>query len=185
MSFLNVVNLIGYLGQDPEVKYMPSGKAVTTLSIATTETWKDKETGKKSEETQWHRVVYYGALAEIICDKLRKGSQLHVTGTLKYKSWDVEGVKKYSTQIDGKDFIMLGTKASTNTAGTSNSNPASVNFDELFTPVEIEALHKNLPVKVSNDDPKKSEKLKILKGDYGYTWKATAKEWSPKAKKSA
>lgn len=111
MSSVNKVILVGNLGQDPEVKYMPSGGAVTNLSIATTDTWKDKASGEKRENTEWHRVVFFNRLAEIAGEYLRKGSQVYIEGNLRTRSWEDNGVKKYSTEIVAREMQMLGSRA--------------------------------------------------------------------------
>ena len=110
MASINKVILVGNLGQDPEVKYMPSGGAVTNLSIATTDSWKDKATGEKRENTEWHRVVFFNRLAEIAGEYLRKGSQVYIEGNLRTRSWEDNGVKKYSTEIVAREMQMLGSK---------------------------------------------------------------------------
>jgi len=96
---VNKVILVGTCGQDPEVKYMPSGDAVTNLSLATSEQWKDKKTGEKVEKTEWHRVVLFGKVAEIAGEYLRKGSQVYIEGKLKTREWEKDGVKRYTTEI--------------------------------------------------------------------------------------
>lgn len=96
---VNKVILVGTCGQDPEVKYMPSGDAVTNLSLATSEQWKDKKTGEKVEKTEWHRVVLFGKVAEIAGEYLRKGSQCYIEGKLKTREWEKDGVKRYTTEI--------------------------------------------------------------------------------------
>lgn len=97
---INKVIILGTLGQDPEVKYMPSGGAVCNLSLATSEQWNDKATGEKKEQTEWHRVVIFGKLAEVAGEYLRKGSQVYVEGKLRTRKWaDQSGVEKYTTEI--------------------------------------------------------------------------------------
>lgn len=98
---LNKVEIIGNLGNDPEIRYMPSGGAVANLSIATTESWKDKTTGEKKEQTEWHRVVIFGKLAEIAGEYLRKGSKVFIEGSLRTRKWqDQAGVDRYTTEIN-------------------------------------------------------------------------------------
>lgn len=98
---LNKVEIIGNLGADPEVRYMPSGGAVANLSIATTESWKDKATGEKKEQTEWHRVVIFGKLAEVAGEYLRKGSKVFIEGGLRTRKWtDQQGVERYTTEIN-------------------------------------------------------------------------------------
>lgn len=97
---INKVIILGTLGQDPEVKYIPSGGAVCNMSLATSEQWNDKATGEKKEQTEWHRVVIFGKLAEVAGEYLRKGSQVYVEGKLRTRKWtDQSGVEKYTTEI--------------------------------------------------------------------------------------
>lgn len=97
---INKVIILGTLGQDPEVKYMPSGGAVCNISLATSEQWNDKTTGEKKEQTEWHRVVIFGKLAEVAGEYLRKGSQVYVEGKLRTRKWtDQSGYEKYTTEI--------------------------------------------------------------------------------------
>jgi single-strand DNA-binding protein len=108
---VNKVILIGNLGQDPEVKYMPSGSAVTNLRIATSETFKDKETGEQQERTEWHSVAMFGRLAEIAGEYLRKGSQVYIEGRLRTRKWqDKQGQDRYSTEIIADQMQMLGSR---------------------------------------------------------------------------
>ena len=110
---INKVILIGHLGQDPEVKYMPSGQAVCNISVATTESWNDKSSGEKIEKTEWHRVVFFRRLAEIAGEYLRKGSQVYVEGRLQTRKWqDQSGSDRYTTEIVANDMQMLGSKGS-------------------------------------------------------------------------
>ncbi|EBP0138893.1 single-stranded DNA-binding protein [Salmonella enterica] len=97
---LNKVMLIGHLGQDPDVRYLPNGNAVAMLSLATSDTWKDKQTGEQKERTEWHRVVIYGKLAEIAGEYLRKGSQAYIEGELRTRKWtDQNGQERYTTEV--------------------------------------------------------------------------------------
>lgn len=108
---INKVILVGHLGQDPELKYMPSGSAVANISIATTESWKDKTSGEKQDRTEWHRVVFYARLAEIVGQYLRKGSQVYVEGRLQTRKWqDKSGQDRYTTEIVAGEMQMLGGK---------------------------------------------------------------------------
>ena len=100
MASVNKVILIGNLGRDPEVRYTPSGSAVCNISLATTRNWKSREGGERQEETEWHRVVFYDKLAEIVGEYLRKGRPVYVEGRLKTRKWqDKDGVEKYSTEV--------------------------------------------------------------------------------------
>jgi len=97
---VNKVILVGNLGGDPEVRYMPNGNAVTNVNIATTDSWKDKQTGQQQERTEWHRVVFFGRLAEVAGEYLRKGSQVYIEGALRTRKWqDQSGQDRYTTEI--------------------------------------------------------------------------------------
>jgi single-strand DNA-binding protein len=106
---VNKVILIGNLGQDPDTRYMPSGKAVTNIRIATSESWKDKQTGDQQERTEWHSIVMYDKLGEIAAEYLRKGSQVYIEGKLRTRKWqDKEGKDRYTTEIVAREMQMLG-----------------------------------------------------------------------------
>ena len=124
---VNKVMIIGNLGQDPEVKQMPNGNAVANISIATSESWKDKDSGEQREKTEWHRVVFFGKLAEIAEQYLDKGSQLYVEGKLQTRKWqDKEGNDRYTTEILGNEMNMLGGRQSSGDGGAyDQSQPAS------------------------------------------------------------
>lgn len=108
---INKVILIGNVGGDPEVRYMPNGNAVATLSVATSETWKDKQTGDKQERTEWHRVICFNRLGEIAGEYLRKGSKIYVEGSLRTRKWqDQQGQDRYTTEIVANDFQILDSK---------------------------------------------------------------------------
>jgi len=108
---VNKVILVGHLGKDPEVKYLPSGSAVANVTIATSESWKDKQSGDKQERTEWHNVVFFGKLAEIVGEYLKKGAQAYVEGSLRTRKWqDKEGKDRYTTEIVASDMQMLGGK---------------------------------------------------------------------------
>lgn len=112
---INKVILIGNVGGDPEVRHMPNGNAVATLSVATSESWKDKQTGEKQERTEWHRVVCYNRLGEIAGEYFRKGVKLYVEGSLRTRKWqDPQGQDRYTTEIIASDVQMLDSKGSNN-----------------------------------------------------------------------
>lgn len=120
---INKVILVGNLGKDPEVRYMPSGAAVANVTIATSEQWKDKQTGQAQERTEWHSVVFYNKLAEIVGEYLRKGSQVYVEGSLRTRKWqDKNGQDRYTTEIIASEMQMLG--------GRGGGGGSSANFDE-------------------------------------------------------
>jgi len=111
MASVNKVIIIGNLGRDPDVRYMPDGGAVANISVATTESWKDKS-GEKQERTEWHRVAFFGKLAEIAGEYLKKGSQVYVEGSLRTRKWqDKEGKERYTTEIVADRMQMLGSRA--------------------------------------------------------------------------
>jgi single-strand DNA-binding protein len=111
MASVNKVIIVGNLGRDPEVRYTPNGSAVCNVSVATTRSWKSKESGDKSEETEWHRVVFYDKLAEIAGEYLKKGRSVYVEGRLKTRKWqDKDGAEKYTTEIIATDMQMLGSR---------------------------------------------------------------------------
>lgn len=108
---VNKVILVGNCGSDPEVRYMPSGGAVTNISIATSESWKDKQTGQQQERTEWHRVVFFNRLAEIAGEYLKKGSKVYVEGSLRTRKWqDQSGQDKYTTEIVAAEMQMLDSR---------------------------------------------------------------------------
>lgn len=110
MGSLNKVSLIGYLGVNPDSRFMPDGTQVANVSVATTEAWKDKN-GDKQERTEWHRVVFFAGLADVVCKYLEKGAQVYVEGKLRTRKWeDKQGVERFSTEVVGKELVMLGKK---------------------------------------------------------------------------
>jgi len=118
---INKVILVGNLGNDPEVKYMPSGGAVTNFSLATADSWKDKNTGERVDKTEWHRVVFFNRLAEIAGEYLKKGSQVYIEGALRTRKWqDQNGQERYTTEIVGAEMQMLGSR----TGGSSSFDQA-------------------------------------------------------------
>lgn len=123
---INKVILVGNVGGDPDVKYMPSGSAITNVSIATSESWKDKQTGQQQERTEWHRVVFFNRLAEIVGEYLKKGQQVYVEGSLRTRKWqDNNGNDRYSTEIVGNEMQMLGGRSSSNNGPTGNNQPVN------------------------------------------------------------
>jgi single-strand DNA-binding protein len=123
---VNKVILVGNLGKDPETRYMPNGKAVTNFTIATSESWKDKQTGEQREQTEWHNIVMYDRLAEIAAEYLRKGSQVYVEGRLRTRKWqDKEGRDRYTTEINANEMQMLGSRAGGAGAGARGESGAA------------------------------------------------------------
>ncbi|WP_343584668.1 single-stranded DNA-binding protein [Herbaspirillum sp.] len=120
MASVNKVIIVGNLGRDPETRYMPNGEAVTNIAVATTESWKDKNSGEKKELTEWHRITFYRKLAEIAGQYLKKGSQIYVEGRLQTRKWqDKEGVERYTTEIIADTMQMLGSRQGGGGGGSS------------------------------------------------------------------
>jgi len=123
---INKVILIGNLGRDPEVRYMPSGSAVTNVTVATTDSWKDKQTGDKQERTEWHNVVFFNRLAEIAGEYLKKGSKVYVEGSLRTRKWQDKntGADRYTTEIVANEMQMLDSKGG-GSASFNQDEPSS------------------------------------------------------------
>jgi len=121
-SGINKVILVGNLGQDPEVRFTAGGAAVTTLSLATSESWKDKESGQDQEKTEWHRVVLWNRLAENAGEYLKKGSKVYIEGQLQTRKWEQDGQTRYTTEVIGRDMQFLDSRA---------SSSASNNYEDM------------------------------------------------------
>ena len=139
-SGINKVILVGNLGQDPEVKYTAGGAAVTTLSLATSESWKDKVTGSDQEKTEWHRVVLWRRLAEIAGEYLKKGSKVYIEGQLQTRKWEQDGQTRYTTEVVGRDMQFLDSR------GSSSSDSSS--YDDINQDMSSQ----NLPDSGITDD---------------------------------
>ncbi len=123
---VNKVILVGNLGQDPETRYMPSGDAVTNISIATSESWKDKQTGEQKDKTEWHKVVMFRRLAEISAEYLRKGSQVYIEGKIRTRKWqDRDGNDRYTTEIVADEMQMLGGRGGGGNYGSGGGSGSS------------------------------------------------------------
>ena len=117
---VNKVILVGNVGGDPETRYMPSGGAVTNLTLATSESWKDKQTSQPQERTEWHRVVFFNRLAEIASEYVRKGSKVYVEGSLRTRQWEQDGVKRYTTEIVASEMQMLDSRQGGEQSGSQD-----------------------------------------------------------------
>jgi len=122
---VNKVILVGNLGADPETRYMPSGSAVTNIRIATSEAWKDKESGEQKERTEWHRITFYNRLAEVAGEYLKKGAQVYIEGKLRTRTYDKEGQTHYSTEIIADNMQMLGSRAGAGNPDRNTSESAA------------------------------------------------------------
>ncbi|MFT6752747.1 MAG: single-strand DNA-binding protein [Candidatus Azotimanducaceae bacterium] len=124
---INKVILVGNLGNDPDTRYLPNGDAVTNISIATSESWKDKQTGENVDRTEWHRIVFFRRLAEISGEYLKKGSKVYVEGKLQTRQWEKDGQKHYTTEIVGNEMQMLDSRGEMGGGGGYNQGPPSNN----------------------------------------------------------
>ena len=123
MASVNKVIIVGNLGRDPETRYLPSGEGVTNIRVATTDRWKDKASGEQKEATEWHRIAFFGRLAEIAGEYLKKGSQVYIEGRIRTRKWqDKEGHDRYSTEIVADTMQMLGRREG---AGEARGEPAA------------------------------------------------------------
>jgi single-strand DNA-binding protein len=128
---VNKVILLGNVGKPPETRYLPSGGAVASLSLATSESWKDKNTGQQQEKTEWHRIVFFNKLAEIVNEYVKQGSKIYVEGSLRTRSWEQDGVTKYATEIVASEMQLLDSRnggpaaAQSNAPRTQQSAPAN------------------------------------------------------------
>lgn len=128
MNGINKVIVLGNLGKDPEIRYLPNGNAAANITVATSEKWKDKQTGEMQERTEWHRIVAFGRLAEIMGEYLKKGSPVYIEGKLQTRSWeDQSGTKKYTTEIVASELQMLGGRGSSGGQGASGSQTGNGN----------------------------------------------------------
>lgn len=130
MASINKVLLLGHLGKDPETRYMPNGDAVCNITVATSESWKDKATGEKKEATEWHRIVLYRKLGEIAGEYLKKGALVYIEGALKARKWqDKDGIDRYITEIVADKLQMLDTRGQQDSAPEGNHAPITRNHD--------------------------------------------------------
>ncbi len=151
MASVNKVILVGNLGRDPEVRYTATGDALCNLSLATTDNWKDKATGERKEVTEWHRVAFFGKLAEIAGQYLKKGSQIYVEGSLRTRKWtDKDGQERYTTEIRGDQMQMLGGRQGMGAPAAPGSGGGGA-YDAPPQPDYAPAPPKNRP-KPSFDD---------------------------------
>ena len=150
MASVNKAIILGNIGKDPEVRYTASGEAICNITVATSESWKDKVSGEKKELTEWHRISFFGKLAEICGQYLKKGSQVYVEGSIRTRKWtDKEGVERYTTEIKGDEMKMLGAKP----AGHGNQN--SENYEagnDGYTPAPQRSAQGAPPQKRNFDD---------------------------------
>jgi len=131
---VNKVILVGNLGRDPEVRYAASGSAIANVTMATTDSWKDKQSGDRQERTEWHRVVFFGRLAEIVSEYLKKGSQVYVEGRLQTRKWqDQSGTDRYTTEIVANEMQMLGSRGGGAAGGDAEFDQSPAHSAETTT----------------------------------------------------
>jgi single-strand DNA-binding protein len=141
MASVNKVIIVGNLGADPETRYTPGGDAITNIRVATTDRWKDKASGEQREQTEWHRIAFFGRLAEVAGEYLKKGSQVYIEGSLRTRKWqDKEGVDRYSTDIRADVMQMLGRKP--DGAASAPREDAAPRGGEAKAPAEAKAAAK-------------------------------------------
>ena len=122
---INKVILVGNLGRDPETRYMPSGGAVTNVSIATSKGWKDRDSGEQKERTEWHRIVFFNKLAEIAGEYLKRGSKVYIEGELRTRDWEKDGQKHYTTEVVASEMQMLDSRGDMGGGGSSSGGQDS------------------------------------------------------------
>jgi len=146
---VNKVILIGNIGQDPEVRYTPGGSAITNISVATSETWKDKQTGQAQERTEWHRVVFFNRLAEIAGEYLRKGSKVYIEGSLRTRKWqDQQGQERYTTEIVANEMQMLDSRG-----GMEVSSPSPSSYGDYGNAPAAPASNRQAPANNQRSAP--------------------------------
>ena len=145
---INKVILVGNLGRDPEMRYTPSGSAVANLALATSESWKDKQTGENQERTEWHRIVFFNRLAEIAGEYLKKGSKVYVEGKLQTRKWqDKDGQDRYTTEIVGNEMQMLDSRGGGMGGGMDN-------YDQSSAPAQRQAPQAAQAAPAASQQPK-------------------------------
>ena len=145
---VNKVILVGNVGQDPEVRHMPSGGAVTNLSVATSESWKDKNTGERVDRTEWHRVVFFNRLGEIAGEYLKRGKKVYIEGSLRTRKWqDKEGQDRYTTEIVANEMQMLDSRGDEPSGGAFDQSTQSAN-----QPVKSHHSESAAPAAIEEDD---------------------------------
>lgn len=154
MRGINKVILVGHLGGDPEVRYMPGGGAVANITVATSESWTDKQSNEKKEQTEWHRVVIYQRLAEIVGEYARKGAQVYIEGRLRTRKWqDQQGVERYTTEIVASEFQLLGSQQKQQEPDGAAQNAPARNAPRNAPPAQAPAPAYNAPAAPANNSP--------------------------------
>ena len=142
---VNKAIVVGNVGQDPEVRFMPNGNAVANISVATSERWKDKNTGDQQERTEWHRVVFFNRLVEIVEQYVNKGSKLYVEGRLQTRSWEQDGVKRYTTEIVASEMQMLDSRSADSNQGHTTNQPSNQPVESAPPPANFDNFDDDIP----------------------------------------
>ncbi|MCZ6502861.1 MAG: single-stranded DNA-binding protein [Gammaproteobacteria bacterium] len=142
---INKVILVGNLGNDPETRYMPDGGAVTNISIATSKSWKDKNSGEQREKTEWHRVVCFRRLGEIAAEYLKKGSKVYIEGELQTRQWEKEGQKHYTTEIIAREMQMLDSRVAVGGMPSTENGDTTSSPSEDFGPPPADDFDDDIP----------------------------------------
>lgn len=150
---INKVILIGNIGKDPETRFSAGGGAITNITLATSESWKDKQTGENQERTEWHRVVFFGRLGEIAGEYLKKGSKVYVEGSLRTREWEKDGIKRYTTEIVASELQMLDSRpgnssgdfSASSSSGRSNSSSNTQRQQEPSSPAGFDQFDDDIP----------------------------------------
>lgn len=144
---VNKVILVGNLGNDPETRFMPDGNAVTNITVATSQGWKDKDSGEQKERTEWHRVVFFRRLAEIAGEYLKKGSKVYIEGALRTRNWEKDGQKHYTTEIVASEMQMLDSRGGGGGAmpATGDSTNSQSDKSQDFGPPPVEDFDDDIP----------------------------------------
>ena len=166
MASVNKVILIGNLGRDPEVRYTASGAAICNVTIATSRQWKDKTSGERQEETEWHRVVFYDRLAEVAGEYLKKGRQVYVEGRLKTRKWaDKDGVEKYTTEIVATEMQLLGNPQRSTESESGGRQDSGARAQQQSRPSSAPATHRGA-APAQRGAPQSSARAMAAAGDF-------------------
>ena len=142
---VNKVILLGNLGNDPETRYMPNGNAVTNITVATSISWKDRDSGEQKEKTEWHRVVFFRRLAEIAGEYLKKGSKVYIEGSLRTNQWEKEGQKHYTTEIVASEMQMLDSRGGGGAVPSTGGGSTASSQSQDFGPPPVEDFDDDIP----------------------------------------
>lgn len=152
---INKVILVGNLGNDPDMRYMPNGSAVANVSIATSSAWRDKQTSELIERTEWHRIVFFNRLAEIVGEYLRKGSKIYIEGSLRTRKWeDKSGIERYTTEVVANEMQMLDSRSNSGGGNYQENRPQQQQASQQYSPQQQQTAQQTPPAEatVGNND---------------------------------